>query len=214
MNYKLNFGVELVVAQTHTGESIGYLEEKISEHRQKYQEVFSDVQLLPKHHYLEHYPQMIRMSGPLVELWTMRFEAKHSVLKQVVRHINCFKNVSLSLATKHQLMISYHLKSSSLEKTNLEVTNVSTVPLNVLKQEIAQTIEKKFPGTTVVHLSKCVSNKGVEFRMGMIVPHGNTSGLPDFGEILQICIVQGRLCFIVKKLYGWYREHFRAFELS
>lgn len=206
--------VELVVAPTHTDESIAYLGGKISEHRQKYQELFPGVQLLPKHHYLEHYPQLIRMFGPLVCLWTMRFEAKHSFFKQVVRHTNCFKNVPLSLATKHQLMISYHLRSSSFEETSLEVTNVSTVPLDCLKQEIAQTIEKNFPGTTEVHLSKCVSSKGVHFRKGMIVAHGSTSGLPDFGEILQICVVQERLCFMVRRLSGWYREHFRAFELS
>lgn len=58
--------VELVVAPTHTDESIAYLEGNISEHRQKYRELFPSVQLLPKHHYLEHYPQLIRMSGPLV----------------------------------------------------------------------------------------------------------------------------------------------------
>ncbi|XP_034096114.1 uncharacterized protein LOC117562389 isoform X1 [Gymnodraco acuticeps] len=69
---------ELVVAPRQTDESIAYLEGKISEHRQKYQELFPDVRLLPKHHYLEHYPQLIRMFGPLVGLWTMRFEAKHS----------------------------------------------------------------------------------------------------------------------------------------
>lgn len=58
--------VELVVAPTHTDESIAYLEGNISEHRQKYRELFPSVQLLPKHHYLEHYSQLIRMSGPLV----------------------------------------------------------------------------------------------------------------------------------------------------
>ena len=206
--------VELVVAPTHTDESIAYFEGKISEHRQKYQELFPDVKLLPKHHYLEHYPQLIRMFGPLVGLWTMRFEAKHSFFKQVVRHTNCFKNVPFSLAIKHQLMISYHLRSSSFEKTALEITNVSTVPVDVLKQEIAQTIEQNFPGTTEVHLTKCVSSQGVNFRNGMIVAHGSTSGLPDFGEILQICVVHERLCFMLKRLSGWYREHYRAFELS
>lgn len=90
-------------------------------------------------------------------------------------------------------MISYHLRSSSFGKTALETTNVSTVPLDVLKQEIAHAIEQKFPGTTEVHCTKCVSNKGVQFRNGMIVAHGSTSGLPDFGEILQICIIQERL---------------------
>lgn len=68
--------VELVVAPVHTDESISYLESKIVEHRQRYQELFPGVRVRPKHHYLEHYPHMIRCSGPLVALWTMRFESK------------------------------------------------------------------------------------------------------------------------------------------
>lgn len=48
----------------------------------------------------------------------------------------------------------------------------------------------------------------------MIIAHGSTSGLPDFGEILQIYIVQERLCFMVRRLSGWCKEHFRAFELN
>lgn len=71
----------------------------------------------------------------------------------------------------------------------------------------------KYLNTTEVHLTKCVNSKGVEFRNGMIVPYGSTSGLPDFSEILQICMVQERLCFIVKRL-SWYREHNRAFEVN
>lgn len=70
--------VELVVAPMHTDESIAYLElKKNSEHRQKYQELFPDVKMFRKHNFLEHYPCLIRMFGPLVALWTMRFEAKH-----------------------------------------------------------------------------------------------------------------------------------------
>lgn len=76
--------VELVVAPVHTDESISYLESKIVEHRHRYQDLFSGVRLLPKHHYLEHYPQMIRCFGPLVAVWTMRFEAKHSFFKNIV----------------------------------------------------------------------------------------------------------------------------------
>lgn len=49
---------------------------------------------------------------------------------------------------------------------------------------------------------------------GMILVHGSMSGLPDFAEIIHICIVQKTLCFMVKRLSGWYREHFRSFELT
>ena len=83
-----------------------------------------------------------------------------------------------------------------------------------MKADITQTIAEKFPGTTHVHLTKCVSSSGVDFREGMIVAYGSTSGLPEFGQVVQICVVQERLCFIVKRFCGWYREHFRAFELS
>jgi len=70
--------VDLVVSPVHTEESIAYLNFKISEHRVQLQEVFPDYRLLPKHHFLEHYPQLICQFGPLVCLWTLRFEAKHS----------------------------------------------------------------------------------------------------------------------------------------
>lgn len=53
--------VELVVAPVHTDETI-------YDHRQHYLELFPHVKLLPKHHYLEHYPQRIRFFGPLITL--------------------------------------------------------------------------------------------------------------------------------------------------
>jgi len=56
---------ELIVAPVHSRESVAYLECKISEHRSRYQELFPDKRLLPKHHFLEHYPEMIKCFGPL-----------------------------------------------------------------------------------------------------------------------------------------------------
>lgn len=70
--------MELAVAPVHTDETVAYLDVKVSEHRQRLLELTPDIRLLPKHHYLEHYAHLIRCFGPLVCLWTMRFEAKHS----------------------------------------------------------------------------------------------------------------------------------------
>lgn len=69
--------VELVMAPVHTEQSICYLDSLISEHRHRFLEVFPQEKLLPKHHFLEHYPELIQEFGPLAALWTMRFEAKH-----------------------------------------------------------------------------------------------------------------------------------------
>lgn len=68
--------VEVVVSPVQTQESIAYLNFKISEHRVRFKEIFPESKFLPKHHFLEHYPYLICEFGPLVALWTMRFEAK------------------------------------------------------------------------------------------------------------------------------------------
>lgn len=77
--------VELVLSPTFTEEMIQYLKSKIRDHRQILLEVFPDYKLRPKHHYVEHYPELIRCFGPLVHLWTMCFEGKHHFFKRVYR---------------------------------------------------------------------------------------------------------------------------------
>lgn len=158
--------VELVVSPLHSEESIAYLESKISDHRQRYQEVFPNNKLLPKHHYIEHYPQLIQLFGPLVGLWTIRFEAKHSFFKKIMKHTSCFKNVPLSLAVKHQFMIGYHLSSPSIDKSLLDVSEASTVPLDVLKEELAQAFKQRNPFVSEIHIAKMFVVR--EYNTGLV----------------------------------------------
>ena len=72
--------VELCFAPCITEHAVGYLATKIAAHKRLYKELFPQTNLKPKHHYVEHYPQLIREFGPLTNMWTMRFEAKHSFL--------------------------------------------------------------------------------------------------------------------------------------
>ena len=204
--------VELSVAPLHNQETIAYLDCKIVEHRDRFLELFP-TKLLPKHHYIEHYPQMIERFGPLVGQWTMRFEAKHSFFKQVARHTNCFRNVPLTLAFKHQQMIAYHITASHLKST-LEVSNVSMLPVDVLNQEVVLHLRQKHPTINEVHFAKHATLKGISYRVGMLIPYGSTGGLPDFAEIIQICIVENSVSFVVRVLCAWYHEHFRAYELT
>lgn len=158
-------------------ESIAYIESKISDHRQRYQEVFPNKKLLPKHHYIEHYPQLIKLLGPLVGLWTIRFEAKHSFFKKVMKHTSCFKNVPLSLAVKHQIMIGYHLSSPNIDKPVLDVSDVSTVLFDVLKEELGQAFKQRDPDVSEINLAKNVWSKGINYRPGMIVAYGTEGWL-------------------------------------
>ncbi|XP_035848765.1 uncharacterized protein LOC118493311 [Sander lucioperca] len=206
--------VELIVAPVHTEETVAYLEARIYDHRQRYIELFPHIKLLPKHHYLEHYPQMIRCFGPLIALWTMRFEAKHSFFKQVARHTNCFKNITRSLAIKHQFMLAYHTHSSSLKKSPLEVTDVSIMPVDVLSEGVVSALNQRYPDVTEVHIAKNVSCSGIHYSEGMLIVNGSVAGLPKFNKIIQLCVLKEKLCFLVKDVCAWYREHYGGFELS
>lgn len=60
----------------------------------------------------------------------------------------------LSLAIKHQLMIGYHLSSPNIDEPVLDVSNASTVPLDVLKEELAEAFKQIAPDVTEINLAK------------------------------------------------------------
>ncbi|KAL6467083.1 hypothetical protein MHYP_G00248870 [Metynnis hypsauchen] len=145
--------VELVMAPVHTDESIGYLDSKIGEHRYRFLEVFTHEKLIPKHHFLEHYPWLITAFGPLVALWTMRFEGKHSFFKKIVRQTSCFRNILMTMARKHQSMIAYNLHDSNILKPALSVSKMITVAVEVLRENIKELVVRKFPSQVAVNMA-------------------------------------------------------------
>lgn len=206
--------VELVMSPTFTKESIGYLDSLIAEHRQRFKSVFQHEKLIPKHHFLEHYPQLIKAFGPLVSLWTMRFEAKHHFFKNIVRQTSSFRNILMSMAKKHQSMIAYHLHSSNVKKPAVTVSKMTRLPVEVVNESVQDFLAQKFPKDTFVNLTKTAEFQGTSYAVGMMLVYGSISGLPDFAEILQIVVVQDHLVFVVKLQSAWYCEHFRCFKLE
>nr|XP_020474258.1 uncharacterized protein LOC109970793 [Monopterus albus] len=206
--------VELVMAPVHTDETLGYMESKISEHRHRYLDVFPSSKLTPKHHFLEHYPQLTTMFGPLVALWTMRFEAKHRFFKRIVRQTGSFRNILMTMARKHQSMIAYHIHDDNSQRPAFLVSRMTQVPVEMLKDSIKESFAKKFPGVVSVSLTSKVTILGRDYNVGMLLPFGSTGGLPDFGKIIQIIIVHESPIFVMKLLSGWYHDHLRSFKVE
>ena len=100
------------------------------------------------------------------------------------------------------------------QKRLLEVSNVSTLSVDVLKEEIAQAIRLKHPTMDNVCLAKNVTYDGFNYRTGMILAHGSLAEIPEFTEIIHMLVLKDNLFFIVRKLSAWHLEHFRAFKLE
>lgn len=92
----------------------------------------------------------------------------------------------------------------------MEVKNVSIVPVD----EVLLALRQKYPDISQVNLTKNVTTRGINYRNGMILTCDSTAGMPEFAEILQICIVREELSFIVHLYFAWYQEHSRAFQLT
>ena len=198
--------VELVVAPVHTPETIAYLDFKISEHRDRFLAVFPEETLTPKHHFLEHRLTLIEDDGPLVGVW----KRNTVFFKQVMRHTNNFRNILLTLSTRHQMMMAYHRQTDC----GKQALCVSEVPLNVLHPDIQETLRDTSPLASTVLLAKTVTCYGTRYNVGMILSFGSTGGLPDFTEIIQIAILDNCVHFIIKLLAAWYEEHLRSFQLE
>lgn len=62
--------------------------------------------LTPKHHFMCHYPEIIKKMGPVIYLWTMRYESKHKNFTDMSRMTSNYINIPKSFSVKHQIQLS------------------------------------------------------------------------------------------------------------
>lgn len=76
--------------------------------------------LIPKQHFLTHYPTIIRRMRTVKHMSTIRFEAYHQLLKSATKMNRNYKNLPKTVALKHQMMyvmVAQSMKSFSKAKT-------------------------------------------------------------------------------------------------
>lgn len=60
--------------------------------------------LIPKMHFMQHYPRIIRAMGSILQLNMFRYERKHQIMKQFTTRN--FRNVNKTLTDQHQKLLS------------------------------------------------------------------------------------------------------------
>lgn len=93
--------LQIVYSPSITESDLDDLKILISNHLQSLIDNFN-VDLIPKHHLMTHYPTVIRMIGPLVHTSTMKYEMKHKNFTNFIKRSNNFRNVSKSLSSQYQ----------------------------------------------------------------------------------------------------------------
>lgn len=83
-----------------------YLESLITGYLELLKNLFPSYSFRPKHHFLLHYPNVMRLTVPLTNICSMRYESKHRESKQTSFVSLSRLNISHTIAIKHQLILN------------------------------------------------------------------------------------------------------------
>ena len=213
------------------------LEFLISEFLTSYKECFPLDRLIPKMHFLVHYPRYIRLMGPLGPFWCMRYEAKHSYFKKIVRATRNYINPPWTLAYRHQVSQCHHFHVSGVNclTVNIETPNKTKSILLKNAKCFAQ-IASRFStldseqsissmtwiqyGSTVFKVFKKPSEK--QKKKGKTLSDGNTMVLcpmmgnveAAFGKIVDIYSFDKTYMFICEMYHTIkFDTHLQAYEI-
>ena len=170
----------------------------IADHHSKFREIFPTRSLIPKHHFMVHYPTCLREVGPLIHVWCMRYEAKHDYFCQIANNCRNFKNICKTVAKRHQINQMYHFNS----KQSLETFHVgpgSETTISNLSLECIDSVISKVPDATLlteVFDVNWVNLGGTEYKRHIVLCY-DIDDLPSFGQVQHILIHKDIVYFVL-----------------
>lgn len=200
--------IEIVLANSLSSGDIDLLESLIREHHETYQLLYNKT-LIPKHHHMIHYPNIIRAVGPIRHLWSMRGESKHKILKRVASSTTSRVNICSTMAIRHQLSFSNMLlKNIGLETT---IERGKIVSMNIQTLSYHDMIVAKFPNLISLDSLSWVKLKNIAYKRKMLVilSINEDENYPNFGEIKDIFYepTTNKYFFVCKELKTLYVDY-------
>ncbi|XP_047447613.1 uncharacterized protein LOC125012054 [Mugil cephalus] len=178
--------VDLICAHNISLPQIAYFDFLIQEYLELRKTLFPENQLKPKHHYLRHYSALILKFGPLIRLWTLRFESKHSYFKRCARHLKNFKNICQTLSERHQMYQAYLLAGQECSKL-LQVKDSFAFYPNLYSDTIKHAVRGLAFSQSNTTVTTGIQYKGTAYKKGQCLVYRNDEYL-KFGELLLILI--------------------------
>ncbi|XP_044579588.1 uncharacterized protein LOC123261800 [Cotesia glomerata] len=183
---------------------MAYLGTLIKQFRTSFQNLFPDVHEINQFHHLFHYPECILWSGPAINYWCMREEAKHGAAKARAQAVRNFKNPPKTLIKIFQCGQSAKWGGKDVQLFRLQSFS--------RKEELVDsTLSRQF----LLQLNYAIDDKvlsvksakinGVEFRLGLYVclkvSTVQPNNLPLFGKIKELVILNGTQIYCLVSTY-------------
>ncbi|XP_047995688.1 uncharacterized protein LOC125233664 isoform X1 [Leguminivora glycinivorella] len=186
---------------------IEYLKYLVTEHHEQYLEYFNDT-LKPKHHFMIHYPSIIKSIGPLKHIWCMRFEAKHKQLKQTAYNTSSKRNIPLTLMIKQQLNVAQRAHTKQGFSDRLTFGSVDNTAM------IRELTNATINGSSIRDVRiNSVTKHGTMLRPGLVITIFNEQEV-IFYKIVYILKLESDIILLCKNLINiGFNEHIQSYQL-
>ncbi|XP_061712672.1 uncharacterized protein LOC133521619 [Cydia pomonella] len=184
--------LDIVISNQLQKGTIDFLKLLISEHHKLYLRITNKT-LTPKFHFLTHYHDMLQKFGPLVSIWSMRFEAKHRLSKLSANVSSNRRNVCKSLAIRHQLKLNNLFLNKHLEK-KVQMGHNRPVDDNI-KEKI---MNKLNLNSAFIEEYNWLIISGTRYNCNLVLTLDVVNdGMPIFGSINSIFLCNDDILFEV-----------------
>lgn len=167
------------------------LEKCVSQHLQCIKELFN-VNLIPKHHFMVHYANVIRKMGPLLGTCMLRPEAKHTFFKTIARNTNNFVNINKTLAISHQQKLA---TNENTFRDKFHHTKPKKVNIDFIRTTFDDTVLSYFLNYLETFELESLSYNSCKFERGSIILYNR-----HLYEIEMVLLTSNSYFFVVSKL--------------
>lgn len=212
--------LQIALSPSVSDDTISYFRVLIEEHHTMFIEEYPSQSFIPKLHYLVHYPNQIRTHGPLIRAWTMRYEGKLSYFKQIARTCN-YKNVTLTLANKHQRWLAYHLFSEMMFTP--EVLRGPMKTCTMISEQSSQMqllIQRYIPQAKPENLitsSRWITVNGIKYSTNnCYLISSMSAGEPNFSKVEQIVTINLKEAYLIMSKCDvlYYDSHLLSYAVN
>jgi hypothetical protein len=206
---------KIVVAPRISHAGVYILKALIADHHRLFLSLFQDRHLIPKQHFLIHYPRVIQLLGPLEQYSSMRKEGKHKPFKRWARACNNYKNVAKTVSIRHQQQQSYTFLLRKPLNSELEVRDQISVLVSSL-DEVNDVCSFLGCGKDAqVILSGSVSIQTYTYKPNCMILVDWTAKEPQFSQVKHIIIVESSIYFVLRSWHTkYYNRHRHSYAVE
>jgi hypothetical protein len=166
----------------------------------------------PKHHFLIHYGQAIRLYGPPLVFWTGRFESKHRVAKNIAESAKNFKNISWTVSERQQMRMASIFYEGMYSNCQFVVPEQASYKKDLnLKTPFLVKLNEFM--TRDDHICSDIQVDGIKYQTGALL----VTEVLDGGDSLKVGLLKivlikdGKVFFVVKQFVAE-KKHLGYYE--